>query len=136
MCEFWGVGAEASMLGTVDITLRVMHHTECDVYDQNQTPRTKRPCLFGCFCLYFSIPARDSCSRHPPPEVKREEKPTTQSVRMTPLLPHSPVQLPHAGPAFAVQTESVTKATVIGVEGGQSYEKVDDLAVEEPLAIA
>jgi len=32
------------MLATVDITLRVMHHAERDVYDQNQPPRTKRPC--------------------------------------------------------------------------------------------
>jgi len=35
------------MPGTVDITLRVMHHTECDVYDQNQPPRTKRPCPYS-----------------------------------------------------------------------------------------
>jgi FdhD protein len=55
---------------------------------------------------------------------------------MTPPLPHSPVQLPPTGPAFAVQTESVTNARVVGVERGQSYEKIDDLAVEEPLAIA
>jgi hypothetical protein len=35
MIAIWSLGgeAEALMLGTVDITLRVMHHTECDVYD-------------------------------------------------------------------------------------------------------
>jgi hypothetical protein len=42
MCE---LGAEASMLGTVDITLRVMHHTECDVYDQNQHPELNGPAI-------------------------------------------------------------------------------------------
>jgi hypothetical protein len=50
MCEF-GVGrAETTTLGTVDITLRVMHHTECDVYDQNLPPRIKRP--WNCLEAY------------------------------------------------------------------------------------
>jgi hypothetical protein len=31
------------MLGTVDITLRVMHHTECDVYDQTSHRELNRP---------------------------------------------------------------------------------------------
>lgn len=51
-------------------------------------------------------------------------------------LPHPPVQLPPVGPPTVVQTDSITNATVIGVEGGQCHEKVDELAVEEPLAIA
>jgi hypothetical protein len=41
--SFW----VTDIVQTVVIMLRVMHHTEFDVYDQNQPPKTKQPWLFA-----------------------------------------------------------------------------------------
>src|SRR5579872_4369749 len=56
--------------------------------------------------------------------------------RMTTDLNHMPFQSPSVVSVQRVQSESVADATVIRVERGMIGERIDCLAVEEPLAIA
>ncbi len=55
---------------------------------------------------------------------------------MTTRLNKLGIESPTIDSVQRIQTESITNATVIGVERGKHIDRVDSLAVEEPLAIA